>query len=71
LSPCAVANRSLAFLRRFWSSGFLLAEWPFMLWWHRTCFSVDTDTLYLIPPASSHGPLRLFWDWFAPKYVHL
>ena len=26
LSPCAVANRSLAFLRRFWSSGFFLAE---------------------------------------------
>jgi hypothetical protein len=30
--------------------------------------------LYLFPPASSQGPLLLFWDGFAlftPKYVHL
>uniref|UniRef100_A0A8C7K3E3 Uncharacterized protein n=1 Tax=Oncorhynchus kisutch TaxID=8019 RepID=A0A8C7K3E3_ONCKI len=44
LSPCAVANRSLAFLLRFWSSGFFLAERPFRLRRHRTRFSVDIDT---------------------------
>ena len=41
---------------------------------YRTRFTVDIDTLYLFPPASSQGPLLLFWDWFslfAPKYVHL
>ena len=30
--------------------------------------------LYPFPPASSQGPLLLFWDWFAlfsPKYIHL
>ena len=30
--------------------------------------------LYPFPPASSQGPILLFWDWFAlfaPKYVHL
>ena len=42
LSPCAVANRSLAFLWRFWSSGFFLAERPFRLC--RTRFTVDRDT---------------------------
>jgi hypothetical protein len=31
LSPFAVANRSLAFLWRFWSSGFFLDEGPFRL----------------------------------------
>ena len=31
-SPSAVANRSLAFLWQFWSSGFFLAERPFRLW---------------------------------------
>ena len=69
LSPCAVANRSLRFLCRFWSSGFFLAEWPFRLCRYRTLFTVDIDS-----SASSQGPLLLFWDWFAlfaPKYVHL
>ena len=44
LSPCAVANSSLAFLWRFWSSGFFLAEWPFRLCRYRTNFTVDIDT---------------------------
>ena len=43
LSPCAVANRSLAYLWRFWSSGFFLAEWPFRLCWYWTRFTVDID----------------------------
>ena len=62
------------FLWRFWSSGFFLVERPFGLCWYRTHFTVDIDTLYLFPPASSQGPLLLFWDWFAlfaPKYAHL
>ena len=53
----------------------LLAEWPFRLCQYRTCFTLDIHTLlYLFPPASSHGPLLLFWNWFAlfpPTYVHL
>ena len=44
LSPCAVANRSLAFLWRFWSCGFFLAERPFRLCRYRTRFTVDIDT---------------------------
>ena len=51
LSPCAVANRSLALLWRFWSSGFFLAERPFRLCWYRTCFTVDIDTF--VPVSSS------------------
>ena len=62
LSPCAVANRSLAFLWWFWNSGFFLAERPFRLCRHRPCFTVDIDTLYLFPRASSQGPLQLFRD---------
>ena len=50
LFPCAVANRSLAFLCRFWSSGFFLAELPFRLCWYRTRFTVDIDTFV---PVSS------------------
>ena len=44
LSPCAVANSSLAFLWWFWSSGFFLAERPFRLCRYRTRFTVDLDT---------------------------
>uniref|UniRef100_A0A8C8M0M7 Protein zer-1 homolog-like C-terminal domain-containing protein n=1 Tax=Oncorhynchus tshawytscha TaxID=74940 RepID=A0A8C8M0M7_ONCTS len=44
LSPCAVANHSMAFLWRFWSSGFFLAEWPFRLCRYRTHFTMDIDT---------------------------
>ena len=44
LSPCAVANRSLAFLWWFWSSGFFLAERPFRLCRYSTRFTVDIDT---------------------------
>ena len=44
LSPCAVANCSLTFWWRFWSSGFFLAERPFRLCRYRTCFTVDIDT---------------------------
>ena len=51
LSPCAVANRSLAFLLRFWSSGLFLAEQPFRLCRCRTCFIVDIDTF--VPVSSS------------------
>jgi hypothetical protein len=62
------------FLWRFWSNGFFLAERPFRLCRYRTRFTVENICLYLFPPASSQGPLLLFWDWFAlfaPKYVHL
>ena len=48
LCPCAVANGSLAFLWRFRSSCFFLAEWPFRLW---TRFTVDEDTF--VPVSSS------------------
>ena len=48
LSPCAVATRSLAFLWRFWSRCFVLAEWPFRLGRYRTCFIVD-----IVPVSSS------------------
>ena len=51
LSPCAVANRSLPFLWRFWSSGFLRAEWPLRLCRYRTRFTVDIDTF--VPISSS------------------
>ena len=49
--PCAVANRSLAFLWRTWSSGFFLAEQPFRLCRYRTRFTVDIDTF--VPVSSS------------------
>ena len=49
--PCAVANHILAFLWRFWSSGFFLAERPFRLCRYRTCFTVDIDTF--VPVSSS------------------
>ena len=51
MSPCADANRSLAFLWLFWSSGFFLAERPFRLCRYRTCFTVDRNTL--VPVSSS------------------
>ncbi|KAK6324312.1 hypothetical protein J4Q44_G00066510 [Coregonus suidteri] len=51
LSPCAAANHSLAFLWRFWSSGFFLAEQPFRLCRYRTRFTVDIDTF--VPVSSS------------------
>ena len=51
LSPCAVANSSLAFLWRFWNSGFFLAERPFRLCRYRTRFTVDIDTC--VPVSSS------------------
>ena len=51
LSPCAVANRSLAFLWLFWNSGFFRAEWPFRLCRYRTRFTVDIDTF--VPVSSS------------------
>ncbi|CDQ60252.1 unnamed protein product [Oncorhynchus mykiss] len=51
LSPCAVANRRLIFLWRFWSSGFFLAEQPFRLCRYRTRFTVDIDTF--VPVSSS------------------
>ena len=44
LSSRAVANRSLAFLWRFWSNGFFLAERPFRLCGYRSRFTVDIDT---------------------------
>ena len=51
LSPCGVADRSLAFLWRFRSSGFFLAERPFRLCQYRTGFTVDIDTF--VPVSSS------------------
>jgi hypothetical protein len=51
LYPCAVANSSLAFLCRFWSSGFFLSEQPFRLCQYRTCFTVGIDTS--VPVSSS------------------
>ena len=36
--------------------------------------SWSCDLKDLFPPASLHGPLLLFWDWFAlfaAKYIHL
>uniref|UniRef100_A0A8C7K0C8 Uncharacterized protein n=1 Tax=Oncorhynchus kisutch TaxID=8019 RepID=A0A8C7K0C8_ONCKI len=51
LSPSAVANRSLAFLWWFWSSGFFLAEQPFRLCRYRTRFTVDINTF--VPVSSS------------------
>ena len=48
LSPCAVANRSLAFLWRFWSSGFFLAERPFRLFRYRAHFTVNMDICVLV-----------------------
>ena len=41
LSPYADANRSLAFLWRFWNSGFVLAERPFRLYRSMTRFTID------------------------------
>jgi hypothetical protein len=58
LSPCVVANRSLAFYWRFWSSGFILAERPFRLCRYRTRFTVDIETFI---PVSS----RIFTRSFA------
>ena len=49
--PCVVANRSLAFLWWFWSSGFFLAEWPFRLCRYKISFTVDIDTF--VPATSS------------------
>ena len=51
VSPCAVANLSLAFLWWFWSSGFFLAERPFRLCPYRTRFTVDIYTF--VPVFSS------------------
>ena len=51
LSPCAVANCSLAFLWWFWSSDFFLAERPSRLCRYRTRFTVDIDTF--VPVSSS------------------
>ena len=51
LSTCAVANRSLAFLWWFWSSGFFLAERPFRLCRYRPRFTWDIDTF--VPVSSS------------------
>ena len=51
LSPCAVANRSLAFSWQFWSSGLFLAEPPFRLCRYRTRFTVAIDTF--VPVSSS------------------
>jgi hypothetical protein len=51
MSPCAVANHSLAVSWRFRSSGFFLAERPFRLSWYRTRFTVDIDTF--VPVSSS------------------
>ena len=48
---CAVANRGLAFLWWFWSSGFFLAERPFRLCRFRTRFTVDIETF--VPVSSS------------------
>ena len=48
--PCAVANRSLAFLWWFWSSVFFLADQPFRLCRYRTRFTVEIDTFV---PVSS------------------
>ena len=47
----AVADSSVAFLWRFWSSGFFLAEWPFRLCQYWTRFMVDIDTF--VPVSSS------------------
>ena len=57
LSPCAVANRSLAFIWRFWNSGFFLAEQSFRLCQYRTHFTVDIDTF--VPVSSSAVVLGL------------
>uniref|UniRef100_A0A8K9XX01 Transposase Tc1-like domain-containing protein n=1 Tax=Oncorhynchus mykiss TaxID=8022 RepID=A0A8K9XX01_ONCMY len=51
LSPCAVANRSLAFIWRFWSSGFFLAELPFRLCRCMTRFTVDIDIFVPVSPS--------------------
>ena len=45
--PMCSSNRSLAFLWRFWSSGFFLAEQPFRLCPYRTRFTVDTSLQHL------------------------
>uniref|UniRef100_A0A8C7HAU9 MAM domain containing glycosylphosphatidylinositol anchor 2 n=1 Tax=Oncorhynchus kisutch TaxID=8019 RepID=A0A8C7HAU9_ONCKI len=58
LSPRAVANRSLAFLWRFWSSGFFLAERPFGLCRYRTNFTVDIDNF--VPVCTSSIFTRSF-----------
>ena len=51
LFPCADANCSPAFLWRFWSSGFFLAERPFRFCRYRTRFTVTIDTF--VPVSSS------------------
>ena len=51
LSPCAVANCSLAFLWRSWSSGFFLAEQPFRLCWDTTRFTVEMDIFVPVPSS--------------------
>jgi hypothetical protein len=62
ICPHVQLQTSLAFLSRFWSSGTFLAERPFRLCRNRTRFTVDIDTFGPFPPASSQGPLLLFWD---------
>ncbi|XP_051527062.1 uncharacterized protein LOC127425298 isoform X1 [Myxocyprinus asiaticus] len=56
-APYALANCSLAFLWRIWSSGFFLAEQPFRLCRYRTHFTVDIDTCL---PVSSSIFIRSF-----------
>ena len=70
LSPSAVANRSLAFLWRFWSSGFFLAERPFRLCRYRTRLTVDIDTSSIFT-RSFAVVLGLICTFRTPKYVNL
>jgi hypothetical protein len=51
LSTCVIANHCLAFLWRFWSRGFFLAEQPFSLCRYRFRFTADIDTF--VPVSSS------------------
>ncbi|KAL1006223.1 hypothetical protein UPYG_G00069460 [Umbra pygmaea] len=51
LSPCTLANHSLAIVWWFWSSGFFLTERPFRLCWYRPCVIEDFDTF--VPVFSS------------------
>ena len=74
LSPCAAANCSLAFLRRFWCSVFFLAEWPFRLGWYRTRFTVDKDTLHqsmFISKRQNASPSWAVWRLRGPMVFFL
>ena len=70
MSPCAVANCSLAFLWQFWSSGFFLAEQPFQVMSRRQNVSPSWAVWHL------RGPMVFVlayyclyrWMWYLQEF---